>query len=575
MKFKWFVGFVLLAAASVATWQYWKQLEREALPPEVQVEEIEEMDPDSWPGMVEPALAILADSLLLDSQTVAFMLENEFTRTWGLRYVQEPGFRDMVFTLFDSLRYEGFPVDRLLLNFLSHQPDFSDTSLRFDNKRALLIDVALSHAVLACKQWLDWGMFNPADHLVVFKRRSLVLKRPDNYLDSISGLRIRDLYKRGFQDSIYEGLVLQFKEVYAESLDTFVSPEGPLLNTLVEGDSSDRLPLVKARLHELGFGFYRDRSVRFTPELKYQLQRWQRQKGYIEDGKLGFESDEMLFLGRSRKLQKLALALERQRWMHQFVLGDRFVWVNLAAARVNLVSADSLVSFNTCSGRRPDKETDMRTPQMLSIVNYALAYPYWVAPTSIGEKELYPAVRKDPAYLKKHHYELVKGNKIVPDSTVNWKQLNPERIPFFFRQTPGLHNALGLMKFNIVNDMSIYMHDTPSKRAFGYSYRWVSHGCVRLEQPLEMARFLLAYNEPDEQRIPEVVYDESKRSEKDTFRGNEPVRIMLEEPVPVLFDYRCAWYDAWSGAYSYHCDIYEYDARLLAEAHRRGWDWAY
>ena len=566
---------VLLAVALIAAWQYWQKQQREALPPEVQVEEIEEMDPDSWPEMVEPALAVLADSILLDSQTVAFMRENEFTRTWGLRYVQEAGFRDMVFALFDSLRYEGFPVGPLILDFLAKQPDFADTSLRIENKTALLIDVALSHAVLACKQWLDWGMFNPTDHMVVFKRRSLVLKRPDHYLDSISTLRIRDLYKRGFQDSVYEDLVAQFKLVYSESLDSFVSPEGPLTKTLVEGDSSDRLPLVKARLHELGFGFARDRSVRFTPELKVQLQRWQRKNGYTEDGKLGFESDEMLFLGRSRKLQKLALALERQRWMHQFLLGDRYVWVNLAAARVNLVSMDSLVSFNTCSGRRPDEETDMRTPQLLSIVNYALAYPYWVAPTSIGEKELYPAVRKDPGYLKKHHYELVKGNKVVPDSTVNWKRLNPERIPFFFRQTPGLHNALGLMKFNIVNDMSIYMHDTPSKRAFGSNYRWVSHGCVRLEQPLQMARFLLAFNEPEEQHIPEVVYDESKREPSDTFSGREPVRIMLEEPVPVLFDYRCAWYDSKRQDFAYQCDIYGYDAVLLLEAKRRKWNWSY
>ena len=566
---------VLFAVALIAAWQYWQKQQREALPPEVQVEEIEEMDPDSWPEMVEPALAVLADSILLDSQTVAFMRENEFTRTWGLRYVQEAGFRDMVFALFDSLRYEGFPVGPLILDFLAKQPDFADTSLRIENKTALLIDVALSHAVLACKQWLDWGMFNPTDHMVVFKRRSLVLKRPDHYLDSISTLRIRDLYKRGFQDSVYEDLVAQFKLVYSESLDSFVSPEGPLMKTLVEGDSSVRLPLVKARLHELGFGFARDRSVRFTPELKVQLQRWQRKNGYTEDGKLGFESDEMLFLGRSRKLQKLALALERQRWMHQFLLGDRYVWVNLAAARVNLVSMDSLVSFNTCSGRRPDEETDMRTPQLLSIVNYALAYPYWVAPTSIGEKELYPAVRKDPGYLKKHHYELVKGNKVVPDSTVNWKRLNPERIPFFFRQTPGLHNALGLMKFNIVNDMSIYMHDTPSKRAFGSNYRWVSHGCVRLEQPLQMARFLLAFNEPEEQHIPEVVYDESKREPSDTFSGREPVRIMLEEPVPVLFDYRCAWYDSQRQDFAYQCDIYGYDAVLLSEAKRRKWNWSY
>jgi hypothetical protein len=575
MKFKWFVGLVLLVVAAIAAWQYAQQLRRESLPPEIQVEEIEEMDPDSWPEMVEPALAVLADSILLDSQTASFMLENEFTRTWGLRYVQESGFRDMVFTLFDSLRYEGLPVDHLILDFLAKQPDFADTGLRVENKTALLIDVALSHAVLTCKQWLDWGMFNPADHLVVFKRRSLIIKRPEHYLDSISGLRIRDLYQRGFQDSMYERLVAEFKQVYAEKHDSFVSPDGPLAKTLVEGDSSDRLPMVKARLHELGFGFARDRSVHFTPELHYQLQRWQRKNGYVEDGKLGFESDEMLFLGRSRKLQKLALALERQRWMHQFNMGDRYVWVNLAAARVNLVSTDSLVSFNTCSGRRPDEDTDMRTPQLLSIVNYALAYPYWMAPTSIGEKELYPAVRRDPGYLKKHHYELVKGNKVVPDSTVNWKRLNPERIPFFFRQTPGVHNALGLMKFNIVNDMSIYMHDTPNKRAFGYSYRWLSHGCVRLEQPLEMARFLLAFNEPDEQRIPEVVYDDSKRTEADTFSGKEPVRIMLEEPVPVLFDYRCAWYNGPLEPCVYQCDIYGYDAVLLSEAKRRGWNWSY
>lgn len=535
----------------------------------------EDINTDSWPEKVENALGQLADSVMLDSQIVAFMVDNKFTQSWGYRYLNEPKFKNLIHAHFDSLRYEGLPVDAVLMDFLNRQAKANVEIDYIDENSAILIDVALSHALLACKTWQDWSFFNPTDHVKIYKSKALLKVKSPNYLDSISKLDISGFVKREKVDPEYRRLIEEFKRVYNQARDTFECPNENLKRTLVLGDSSERLQLVKIRLQQLGYGPFAKLDATYTNQLKEQLQKWQSDNGMSDDGKLGYASDELLFLGRTKKLQKLALALDRHRWLRQFRVGSRYVWVNLASARVNLVSTNPQISFSTCSGRRPDDKSDMRTPQLLSIVNYVLAYPYWVAPTSIGSKELFPAVRKDQGYLAKHKYELVKDGVVISDSTVDWKSLNSRNLPFYFRQTPGLHNALGLMKFNIINDMSIYMHDTPSKGAFKNSYRWVSHGCVRLEQPLEMAKFLLSENNEKDIRIPEIVYGKRKRTATDTFSGHQSIRIMLKKPVPVLFDYRCAWFNDEFKKFEYSCDIYSYDEALIAEAKRRGWFFAY
>jgi L,D-transpeptidase YcbB len=107
------------------------------------------------------------------------------------------------------------------------------------------------------------------------------------------------------------------------------------------------------------------------------------------------------------------------------------------------------------------------------------------------------------------------------------------------------------------------MHDTPNKWAFRYPFRWVSHGCVRLEKPLEMARFLLAFNKDKDKKIPEIVYDEKKRTESDTFGLDKPITIHIKKWIPVFFDYRTAKYDKEKSKVTYSFDVYGYDKMVV------------
>ena len=107
------------------------------------------------------------------------------------------------------------------------------------------------------------------------------------------------------------------------------------------------------------------------------------------------------------------------------------------------------------------------------------------------------------------------------------------------------------------------MHDTPNKWAFRYPFRWVSHGCVRLEKPLEMARFLLALNKEKDKKITEIVYDEKKRTKSDTFGLDKPITIHMKKWIPVFFDYRTARYDTDKHKITYSFDVYGYDEKLI------------
>jgi murein L,D-transpeptidase YcbB/YkuD len=131
------------------------------------------------------------------------------------------------------------------------------------------------------------------------------------------------------------------------------------------------------------------------------------------------------------------------------------------------------------------------TPTIASHITNIVTFPAWNVPYSIASKELLPKVQKDESYLERNNFEVVdaKGNT-VDDSELNWDSYTKNNFPYFFRESNGPNNSLGVLKFNLANPFSIYLHDTNSKGAFAKEYRFLSHGCVRLEKPIELADFL-------------------------------------------------------------------------------------
>lgn len=182
------------------------------------------------------------------------------------------------------------------------------------------------------------------------------------------------------------------------------------------------------------------------------------------------------------------------------------------------------------------------TPTIASYITNIVTFPFWNVPFSIATKELLPKVQKDESYLERNNFEVVdaKGN-VVDDPDLNWDEYTTKNFPYFFRESTGPNNSLGVLKFNLGNPFSIYLHDTNSKSAFAKESRFLSHGCVRLEKPIELADLLTKG---------EVNVWELKTGQKDT----ESKILKLNQTVPVFIVYMPAVVE--NGKVTFLKDVY-------------------
>jgi L,D-transpeptidase YcbB len=172
-----------------------------------------------------------------------------------------------------------------------------------------------------------------------------------------------------------------------------------------------------------------------------------------------------------------------------------------------------------------------RTPFFAARIAEVIVNPWWNVPDSIAVKELWPKQRRDPSYFAREHMVGTNGR---------------------IRQRPGEWNALGRLKFNMPNRYDVYLHDTPAKSLFDQPFRAFSHGCIRLERPLELALYLLR----DQPRWTTAAI------ESDITAGTERA-IRLTTPQPVYVLYWTAWVGD-DGHMEFHRDHYERDAALSA-----------
>ena len=193
-----------------------------------------------------------------------------------------------------------------------------------------------------------------------------------------------------------------------------------------------------------------------------------------------------------------------------------------------------------------------KTPVFVSQMKSVIFRPYWNVPLGIQQDELLPHIEKDPSYLSENSYEVVDSSrKIITDGAVNDEIMEELRSgTLAIRQRPGFQNALGLVKFEFPNQFDIYMHGTPATQLFSRSRRDFSHGCIRVEDPVSLAAWVLR----DE---PEWTVEKIRTA----MNGDETVRVNLEKPIPVLILYGTAIVTE-NGEVRFFDDIYEYDAEL-------------
>ena len=222
----------------------------------------------------------------------------------------------------------------------------------------------------------------------------------------------------------------------------------------------------------------------------------------------------------SLKYRKVVLAMNYRRYFTANHPSE-YIMVNIPAAEARYYKDNLLkIKMRTVVGKKEDP-----TPTISSYITNIVTFPHWNVPHSIGVKEILPKVQLHENYLEQNSYDVVDSKgRVIDDSKLHWKKYTEANFPYFFRQSTGSRNSLGVLKFNLQNPFSIFLHSTSWKGAFEKKSRFLSHGCVRLQKPNELAQVLL----PDEIDIKEL-----KGGKKNTVSKT----IDLPEKIPVFIVY--------------------------------------
>jgi len=256
------------------------------------------------------------------------------------------------------------------------------------------------------------------------------------------------------------------------------------------------------------------------------------------------------------RVGQIALNMERWRWLPDD-LGSRHILVNVPAFYMAAREGGRPVLEMRVIVGAPENATPIFSDQMETVV----FSPYWNVPDSIAEGETAPSAARDPNFLRRQNIEVLRrtkaGTETVDPASVDWD--DPDAVKeLAFRQKPGASNALGHVKFLFPNSFDVYLHDTPADSLFFRSGRALSHGCIRLEQPEELARYMLRDRpEWDEGRINEAMH------------AGEEKHVALKEEVPVHIVYFTAWPKG-DGGVELFGDIYNYDSAQSAANRRVG-----
>ncbi len=225
-------------------------------------------------------------------------------------------------------------------------------------------------------------------------------------------------------------------------------------------------------------------------ELFESLKRFQERHGLEADGRLGTKTRQALNVPVADRIRQIELNLERWRWLPHD-LGSSFVWVNAAGFQLDVVEdGRTVLHMRVVVGR-----DYWRTPVFSSRLEYLVFNPDWNIPTRIAVDEILPKVQRDPGILRRENIRVFESWSAdaaeVDPLQIDWSQVTAQSFRYRLRKDPGPDNDLGRVKFVFPNKFAVYMHDTKAKNLFALPERSFSHGCIRIEKPIELAQYLL------------------------------------------------------------------------------------
>jgi|TARA_B110000196_G_scaffold213592_1_gene183211 murein L,D-transpeptidase YcbB/YkuD len=298
-------------------------------------------------------------------------------------------------------------------------------------------------------------------------------------------------------------------------------------------------------------------SFKFDQSLVAGIKHFQSRFQLEKTGEIDAATLEALNIPPYHMAQKIALNMKRWRHLPRN-LGERHIMVNMADFRLQFKEGDKTsLDMKVITGR-PLR----RTPVLSQTISTVVLAPTWSVPRRIAIGDILPQIKRDPKYLERKGFSLVKSVKGIDQYTsakdINWKKMSPRYFPYRLVQKAGQGNALGDVKFVLPNDKSIYLHDTNHPELFARDMRALSSGCIRVEQPKLLADKLISGQQG------------WNRSNIDSaINQNRTTHIRLQKPVPVYLMYWTTWVDD-NGNLQIRDDVYQRDLiGSLARNHQK------
>jgi murein L,D-transpeptidase YcbB/YkuD len=316
------------------------------------------------------------------------------------------------------------------------------------------------------------------------------------------------------------------------------------------GAAHPGVAVLRARLAASGdLGAARVEGQRYDDELARAVRVFQEHHGLPPTGHVDARTLAVLNVPLQHRIRQVEINLDRWRWLPDD-LGARHFRVNIPYFHLEAYEDGELALDIRAVVGKKGNETPIFSDEMTHVV----MSPYWNIPPTIAADETLPAVSKDPTLLERQSIEVVRvsGTAVDPvdPASIDWN--DAEALEGLrFRQRPGAGNALGLVKFLFPNEHDVYVHDTPADALFSRLGRAFSHGCVRVEEPLTLAEYVLA----GEPRWTTATIDAAMHAGTET-------HVKLKSPIPIHIVYFTAWVDR-DGGLHFRDDVYGYDAKQM------------
>lgn len=517
--------------------------------------------------MMDQNMTIIKESERMDSITMLTSNDGEkrikalyelihFQPVW----ITQAGFSSYTKDLFTHIESD-ITLDRNSSIYKSYQqlkmiqiPEDKQEIVAYEFEIAKLYQVYMSHALYGN---IDWKAFqNKLKH----KRNAdwvvhNVLSSPESLLiEAISHQSLDHAFKEAKPlFPLYDKLLVALKK-YQDIVNAGGWQSLAEFTDLEPGMSSAAVPAIRERLTKEGDYTPcpdNNSTERYDSCLLEAVKKFQSRHGLTDAGYIGSMTRKALSESAEEKVARIKLNLDRMKWVKRS--HDRYqIWVNIPGYTMYAFDESELIeTMRVIVGRKGHN-----TPVFYNRVRTIVLNPYWRIPASIIRGEMIPKLKKNRNYTNSKKIEIHTGysehSPRVNPHNVNWHKYGRKLPPYKFMQSPGVHNALGKIKYLFPNKYAVYMHDTNQKNLFSKDTRSLSHGCVRLHKPVEL---LETFSKMDSK----IDFEKAQK----TLEHNKKTPLRLSHSIPIDMVYLTTWVEN-DGTVNFRDDIYGYDKMQLS-----------